>query len=137
MGLDVNENLCDPPGVDDYKRLGDQVKEARKRKYRTVEKARAEARLSRGAWDNVEHGRPAKELTYNSIEFALGWPLGECARILAGDSLASDDPFEATILNSNMDESSKLRALELHRQEVERLRAKGGDGDGEAAPIAN
>lgn len=80
----MNAIPCHPDRVDDYERLGRRVKRERVLRFRTVDAAREGTGMSRGAWDNVEHGRPAKDLTYNRIEVRLGWELGDCRRILEG-----------------------------------------------------
>lgn len=83
----MNGISCHADPVNNYERLGRIVREERLRQgYDTVDAARAGTKVSRGAWDNVEHGRPAKDLTYNRIERRLGWELDDCRRILDGES---------------------------------------------------
>lgn len=114
--------------MDNLQRLGQLVKAERRRLYRTVDKARAVAQLSRGAWDNVEHGRPAKDLTYVGVEEALHWAPGSCNRVLdGGDPVPLDTPAERTyvvragspsdslaaeVRASNLSESSKRWLIE-------------------------
>ncbi|MFL6061254.1 MAG: hypothetical protein ACJ72E_08485 [Marmoricola sp.] len=70
---------------EDRDRLAREVKAARLRKFKTVDRARIAAAVSRGAWDNVERGDSVKDFTLASIEEALGWPEGRALAILSGE----------------------------------------------------
>lgn len=97
------------------KRLGKMVKADRMRLYRTVDKARIKANVSRGAWDNVEKGKPAKDFTLGAIEDALGWPAGRAQSIIDGGD-ASD--LERTIANSILSPKAIEQILEIVRRET-------------------
>lgn len=110
----MNENVCQSSGVNGYERLGKRVKIERLRRWGTVDKARDGTGVSRGAWDNVEHGRPAKELTYSRVELRLGWQLGDCQRIIdGGEPERSDDrtDIRLRIQASNLSEGDKSAIL--------------------------
>lgn len=81
-------------------RLGQIVKAERMRIYRTLDAARIEAQIARGAWQNVEDGKSVKEFTLGAVESALGWPAGKALRIIAG----VDEP------------ARRPNASELHQQ---------------------
>jgi hypothetical protein len=66
-------------------RLAQAVKAARMRLYRTVDRARITAGVSRGTWDSIEQGKPVKEFSLGPVEEALGWPQGRALAILAGE----------------------------------------------------
>lgn len=71
-------------------RLAREVKVARLRKFKTVDRARIAAGVSRGTWDNVERGDPVKEFSLAAIEEALDWHPGRALSILTGvDGAAS------------------------------------------------
>jgi transcriptional regulator with XRE-family HTH domain len=67
-------------------RLAKAVKAARLRKFKTVDRARIAAGVSRGTWENVERGDSVKEFSLASIEEALDWPEGRALEILAGNT---------------------------------------------------
>jgi hypothetical protein len=118
--------------MSEYERLAELVREARVRRYRTVDKARAVAGISRGAWDNVEHGKPAKPLTYTGVELALGWEYGSCLRILAGGEPSapgrtaedlrrrypslSEDDVEHLAVDAGLDGEATARLLRTLRE---------------------
>lgn len=95
------------------KRLAEEVKAARGRKYRTVERARAAVRISRGAWDAVENGKPVKPFTLAAVEDALGWPAGRAQQIIAGQDVGQDDELRGLIAASGHPEHVKRAMLEL------------------------
>lgn len=64
--------------------LGRFVKRERLAKFKTVDRARAVADVSRGAWDNVEAGRKVKDFTLAAIEQALGHQPGLYDAVIAG-----------------------------------------------------
>lgn len=99
--------------MSNLERLGHLVHDERVRQYRTVDRARAVAQISRGAWDGVEKGKPAKRLTYNSIETALGWDLGRCERILGGgeDEQSQTSGLAAEVRASNLSPEAKEEIL--------------------------
>lgn len=75
--------------TDRRQELGRRVRADRLRIHRTVDAARMAVTgkpVSRGAWDGVEQGKPAKAFTLAAIEESLGWPQGQAERILAGDT---------------------------------------------------
>lgn len=69
-------------------RLAREVKVARLRKFKTVDRARIAARVSRGTWDNVERGDSVKDFSLAAIEEALDWPAGYALSILADDPVS-------------------------------------------------
>lgn len=102
----------------DYDRLAAYVRAERVRRFRTVDAARAVAKISRGAWDNVEKGRPAKALTYNSIEDAFGWEFGDCERIADGAEPTYRDRNDRVddaeeVRRSNLPDGVKARVLNI------------------------
>lgn len=113
------------------RRLAREVKAARVKKFRTVDKARIAAGISRGAWDNVEHGRPAKELTYMAIEDALDWPAGHCLELIAGDVVPGEvvpEDVEASIRASGLPPSAQERLLGVLAEERQRADVERGAG---------
>lgn len=97
-------------------RLADAVKRDRRRKYRTVERARAAAGLSRGAWDNVEKARPVKEVTLTAVEEALEWRPGTAERLLSGDDVVPSGlslEVEEGLARLTPDQADQMRAVLL------------------------
>lgn len=64
--------------------LAQRVKDARRKKFRTVDGARVAAQVARGTWEKVEKGEPVKDFSLAAIESALGWESGTAASILEG-----------------------------------------------------
>ena len=101
---------------DGRRRLGLQVRAERMKRYRTVDKARIEADISRGAWEHVESGKPVKEFTLGAVEQALGWDAGRAQRIIDGADLGD---VEAAILASDMAPETKEAALRIMARDRE------------------
>lgn len=96
------------------KRLGAMVAEERARKFRTVTKAIGEARVSRGAWESVEAGRPVKPFTLAAIDDVFGWPTGRAQRVIDGtDDVGDDVDYEAAVRDSNMSDRVKAYMLRV------------------------
>lgn len=102
------------------RRLGREVRAERVKRFRTVDRARIAAGISRGAWDNVERGESVKDFTLAAIELALEWPPGRAQDIIDG---APIDSIEATVEASNLPPETKARVLGLLAKE--RIRDEG------------
>lgn len=81
---------------EDYKRLGQQVRAARRQAGLGREQLAQEARITSRTLADVETGTLGKRKrfsvdTYIGIEGVLGWPLGTCEGILDG-RLAAPEP---------------------------------------------
>lgn len=95
--------------------LGKMVKADRMRLYRTVDKARIAAKISRGAWDHVEQGKPAKDFTLGAIEEALGWPAGRAQAVLEGEGVSD---IERAVLDSGLSPGARDAILEIVRRDL-------------------
>ena len=67
--------------------LGDRVKLARKRRRWSLRRAEDVSGVPRSTWAAVEAGEQVKDYALLDVAAALGWPAGECFRIMA-DALA-------------------------------------------------
>lgn len=116
--------------------LARRVRAARARLYGTVEVARAAAKVSRGAWDNVESGGKAQDYILGRIERALGWPEGFALAII--DGTAPDLPPAVVSLREYVTEDANLspeaRAAILAIIDADHDGGETDDGP-EAAPI--
>lgn len=83
--------------IEGRRRLAVLVAADRGRIYRTVDRARIAAKVSRGTWDSVEAARPVKDFSLSAIEEALGWPAGRAQRILRGDESTGELPPESDL----------------------------------------
>lgn len=94
--------------------LGKMVKADRMRLYRTVDKARIAAKVSRGSWDNVEQGKPVKDFTLGAIEEALGWPPGRAQSVIEGEAVSD---FERVVMESGLRPKARAAVLEIVRRD--------------------
>lgn len=97
------------------------------RKYRTVDAARIAAKISRGAWDNVEQGKSVKDFTLGAIEDALDWPAGRALELLHGVDNSSSLPpeVEAALAGVSPEVRDRIRQALLRDQAAERERGAG------------
>lgn len=86
-GLDVNDFLCHAGRMDEEQRnrVAEYVRSQRAHKFGTVDAARIEAGISRGAWDSVEQGKKVRDFTYGAVEKALDLPAGYLAALSKGN----------------------------------------------------
>lgn len=125
----MNVKFWEPLGVNDEgrRRLGNAVRADRMRKYRTVDAARIAAKISRGAWDNVEQGKPVKDFTLGAIEDALDWPAGRAHELLYGVEGAPQLPpeIEAGLADLSPEVRDYIRQALMRDQAAERERGAG------------
>lgn len=117
MRLDVNVKVWEGLGVnteEGRQRLGKAVKVDRMRKFRTVDAARIAARVSRGAWENVEQGKSVKDFTLGAIEDALGWPAGRAQQIIDGEPVTD---IEAAIHAADLSPRARDAILQIVRED--------------------
>lgn len=93
------------------KRLGDAVKAARSRQFRTIERAKAAAEISRGAWEKVERGDSVRPYTLSAVEVALEWPAGRAQAIIDGDPVPGRDEELASLRSSLLEIQRRLDEL--------------------------
>ena len=93
------------------------VQADRGRIYRTVDKARIAAGISRGAWEKVEAGASVKVFTLAAVEEALNWPAGRAARIIAGTDEGAEPTADVDlrqyILNKDLPRHIKSAMIAL------------------------
>lgn len=92
------------------KRVGELVVTARKQMGMSANQARQAADISRGAWDNVEKGAGAQELSYFAAERLFGWEIGSIQRYIdngepepgpaPATSVITDTPTERDLIDS-------------------------------------
>ena len=102
--MDFFATVSDVDDTEGRRRLGEVVKAARSRKFRTVEKAKTAAEISRGAWEKVERGDHVRPYTLSAVEVALVWPAGRAQEIIDGASSAPDRDGEVAELRASLRE---------------------------------
>lgn len=100
-------------------RLAAAVRRDRRAKYRTVEDARLEAKISRGAWDAVEKAKPVKEQTLTAVEKALGWETGRTEELLGGVTEDAGD-LRALLAEVESNEGLSESVRDYMRRSLER-----------------
>lgn len=88
------------------------------RKFKTVDRARIAAEVSRGTWDAVEKGKPVKDFSLAAIEEALDWPAGHALAILTGEALEASDDYRgpgrlAKLINTYMSAHPRTTDAEI------------------------